>query len=41
MFEALMVTLFVPKDVWAPRSWGMNHRLYFWAQIAHGLDEVG
>ena len=22
MFEALMVTLFVPEDVWAPRSWG-------------------
>ena len=41
MFEALMVTLFVPEDVWAPRSWGINHPLYVRAQIAHGLDEVG
>ena len=37
MFEALMVTLFVPEDVWAPRSWGINHPLYVRAQIAHGL----
>ena len=41
MFEALMVTLFVPEDVWAPRSWGINHPLYVRAQIAHGLEEVG
>ena len=40
MFEALMVTLFVPEDVWAPRSWGVNHPLYVEAQIEHGLDEA-
>jgi hypothetical protein len=40
MFEALMVTLFVPEDVWAPKSWGINHPLYVEAQIAHGLDEA-
>ncbi len=39
MFEALMVTLFVPEDRWAPRSWGMNHPLYVQAQIKHGLEE--
>ena len=36
-----MVTLFVPEDVWAPRSWGINHPLYVRQQIAHGLEEVG
>ena len=41
MFEALMVTLFVPEDVWAPRSWGINHPLYARAQIDHGLEEAG
>jgi hypothetical protein len=41
MFEALMVELFVPEDVWAPRSWGINHPLYVRAQIAHGLEEAG
>ena len=41
MFEALMVTLFVPEDVWAPRSWGINHPLYVRAQIEHGLEEAG
>ncbi len=41
MFEALMVTLFVPEDVWAPRSWGINHPLYVQAHIKHGLQEVG
>jgi hypothetical protein len=40
MFEALMVTLFVPEDAWAPRSWGVNHPLYVDAQIEHGLDEA-
>jgi hypothetical protein len=38
MFEALMVTLFVPEDVWAPRSWGVNHPLYVRAQIEHALE---
>jgi hypothetical protein len=41
MFEALMVTLFVPEDVWAPRSWGINHPLYVQAQIKHSLEEIG
>ena len=41
MFEAMMVTLFVPEDLWAPRSWGINHPLYVRAQIEHGLKEVG
>ena len=41
MFEALMVTLFVPEDRWAPRSWGINHPLYVQAQIKHGLEEDG
>jgi hypothetical protein len=40
MFEALMVTLFVPEERWAPRSWGVNHPLYVRAQIAHGLEEA-
>ena len=40
MFEALMVTLFVPEERWAPRSWGVNHPLYVRAQIEHGLIEA-
>ena len=40
MFEAMMVPLFVPEAQWAPRSWGLNHRLYVRAQIEHGLDEA-
>jgi hypothetical protein len=40
MFEALMVTLFVPEARWAPRSWGVNHPLYVRAQIEHGLEEA-
>jgi hypothetical protein len=40
MFEALMVTLFVPEEHWAPRSWGINHPLYVRAQIEHGLEEA-
>jgi hypothetical protein len=40
MFEALMVTLFVPEERWGPRSWGINHPLYVRAQIEHGLDEA-
>jgi hypothetical protein len=41
MFEALMVTLFVPEDLWAPRSWGVNHPRYVRAQIEHGVSEAG
>jgi hypothetical protein len=40
MFEALMVTLFVPEEARGPRSWGVNHRLYVRAQIEHGLREA-
>ncbi|MGP0065453.1 MAG: glucoamylase family protein, partial [Isosphaeraceae bacterium] len=40
MFEALMVTLFVPEELWAPRSWGINHPLYVRGQIEHGLKEA-
>jgi hypothetical protein len=40
MFEALMVTLFVPEEDWAPESWGVNHPLYVQAQIEHGLEEA-
>jgi Putative glucoamylase len=40
MFEALMVTLFVPEERWAPRSWGVNHPLYVRGQIEHGLKEA-
>jgi Putative glucoamylase/Protein of unknown function (DUF3131) len=40
MFEALMVTLFVPESIWGPRSWGVNHPLYVRAQIEHGLEEA-
>jgi hypothetical protein len=41
MFEALMPTLFVPEERWAPRSWGVNHPLYVRGQIEHGLEEAG
>ncbi|SIN72963.1 Putative glucoamylase [Singulisphaera sp. GP187] len=39
MFEALMVTLFVPEAEWAPESWGVNHPLYVKAQIDFGLND--
>jgi hypothetical protein len=37
----MMVPLFVPEDVWAPQSWGINHPLYVGAQIEHGLEDAG
>jgi hypothetical protein len=40
MFEALMPTLFVPEEQWAPNSWGLNHPLTVRAQIHHGLEEA-
>lgn len=40
MFEALMVTLFIPEAEWAPQSWGVNHPLYVRGQIDHGLREM-
>jgi hypothetical protein len=41
MFEALMPSLFVPEEQWAPRSWGINHPLTVRSQIHHGLQEAG
>ncbi|WP_081686138.1 glucoamylase family protein [Candidatus Solirubrobacter pratensis] len=41
MFEALMPSLFVPEERWAPGSWGVNHPLTVKAQIHHGLQEAG
>ncbi|HEY6691824.1 MAG TPA: glucoamylase family protein [Solirubrobacteraceae bacterium] len=41
MFEALMPSLFVPEERWAPGSWGVNHPLTVDAQIHHGLQEAG
>jgi hypothetical protein len=41
MFEALMPTLFVPEERWAPGSWGPNHPLTVAAQINHGLEQAG
>ncbi|CAN5121051.1 hypothetical protein BH18ACT10_BH18ACT10_13900 [soil metagenome] len=40
MFEALMPTLFVPEEKWAPESWRINHPLTVQAQIHHGIDEA-
>jgi hypothetical protein len=40
MFEALMPSLFVPEEKWAPRSWGVNHPLTVKAQIFHGMQEA-
>ncbi len=40
MFEALMVPLLVPEELWGPHSWGINHPLYVRAQIEHGMDEA-
>ena len=41
MFEALMPSLFVPEERWAPGSWGSNHPLTVGAQIHHGNTEAG
>jgi hypothetical protein len=41
MFEALMPSLFVPEERWAPGSWGANHPLVVDSQIHHGLTEAG
>jgi hypothetical protein len=40
MFEALMPSLFVPEERWAPNSWGVNHPNTVEAQIYHGMDEA-
>jgi hypothetical protein len=41
MFEALMPSLFVPEEKWAPNSWGGNHPATVQAQIYHGMTEAG
>ena len=41
MFEALMPSLFLPEEHWAPGSWGSNHPLTVDAQLHHGLVEAG
>ena len=41
MFEAMMPAMFVPEEKWAPRSWGVNHRLTVRAHREHGLDDAG
>jgi hypothetical protein len=40
MFEELMPNVFVPEEVWGPRSWGENHPLHVRAQIEHGLEDA-
>jgi hypothetical protein len=40
MFEELMPNVFVPEEVWGPRSWGENHPLHVRAQIEHGMNEA-
>ena len=40
MFEALMVTLFVPEATWAEASWGRNHAMYARAQLEYGLNDA-
>ena len=39
MFEALMVSLFVPEAEWAPQGWGVNHPLYVRASIENARNE--
>src|SRR6478672_4210692 len=41
MFEALMPSLFVPEETWAPGSWRQNHPLTVDAQIDHGMNVAG
>jgi hypothetical protein len=39
MFEALMVSLFVPEAEWAPDGWGVNHPLYVRISIDHATQD--
>ncbi len=39
MFEALMVTLFIPEADWAPNGWGVNHPLYVRASIENATQD--
>jgi hypothetical protein len=40
MFEALMVTLFIPEADWAPHGWGVNHSLYVRASIENATQDA-
>ncbi len=39
MFEAMMVSLFIPEAEWGPDSWGINHKLYVRASIENALED--
>ena len=39
MFEAMMVSLFIPEAEWGPKSWGVNHNLYVRASIENALED--
>ena len=39
MFEAMMVSLFIPEADWGPESWGVNHKLYVRASIDNALED--
>jgi hypothetical protein len=40
MFEALMVSLFIPEAEWAPNGWGINHPLYVRASIENATQDI-
>ena len=40
MFEAMMVSLFIPEADWGPESWGVNHKLYVRASIENALEDL-
>ena len=40
MFEALMVSLFVPEAAWSQGSWGLNHANYARVQLEYGLNDA-
>ena len=40
MFEAMMVSLFIPEADWGPESWGINHKLYVRASIENALEDL-
>ena len=40
MFEAMMVTLFIPEADWGPESWGVNHKLYVRTSIDNALEDA-
>lgn len=40
-FEAFMVPLVVPEELWGPDSWGVTHPLYAESMIEFGMEESG